>query len=92
MEKRIQFVQPLLYGIVGNVNRSCDMSLVSLTSRLKYIGLSFLLDRLSSCSSLSNILVNVQERYKWEMSVPGGIIPAEGGEMNSTSISPLYHR
>jgi hypothetical protein len=31
------------------------------------------------------------ERFKWQIAFPGGIIPAEGGEMNSTGISRLYH-
>ena len=33
----------------------------------------------------------MNERFKWEIAVPGGIIPGEWGEKNSIGISHLYH-
>src|SRR6266849_4653254 len=38
------------------------------------------------------LLLNSSMWFNWEMCFPGGIIPAEGCEMNSTGISCLYHK
>ncbi len=46
---------------------------------------------ISLISFFAHLLLKTHERFKWEIAVPGGIIPGEWGERNSIGISRLYH-